>query len=243
MSTRKRLQRGHAQNQPQPNAAGANKQTERIEARKTDDSPSENDNGDDSQRAAKNNMSYISRFCALPAIDKFTGTIAIFTALLAAGTIFNVWAFIQSERSEVAVADIRFTDVGISADKFPRTVFEIKNSSKATAYITEFRLAGGDGVAIPDNVIPPSPTQYLYTPVYHDVPAHFEADMPRKFSQEEIDVINKGQHTIWIVGTITYGDRFGWLGGGEIGFCFYYDPSRGRGVDSFYRCHDPRYEY
>lgn len=96
-------------------------------------------------------------------------------------------------------------------------------------------------MTIPPNPLP-QPTN-INPPVLPDDSVHVEWDVPQKFPQEYVIGVQKGEYHIWIIGSLKYADRFGWLGGGQVGFCFYYDPSRGRGVDSFYRCHDPRYEY
>jgi hypothetical protein len=183
----------------------------------------------------------IQWFKKLQSIDKFTFVIAIFTAVLAFTSGFQVWAFIQSEKPIVGITDIRLTDA-IKVGQTSRIVIEIKNKGKTTAFVRELRLYGDGGMTVPPNAVPKLTD--IKPPILPDDSAHVEWDIPQKFPQEYVDGINtKGDYHIWIVGVVKYTDRFGWLGGGEIGFCFYYDPTRGRGVDSFYRCHDYRYEY
>jgi hypothetical protein len=179
-------------------------------------------------------------FRKLSSIDKFTFVIAFFTVVLALTSAFQAWAFIQSERPIIGITDIRLTEE-LSASKLPRIVTEIKNKGKTTAFVNEFKLYGDGGMTVPPNAIPRLTD--VKPPILPDDTAHVELDIPQKFPTEYIDGINKGEYHIWIIGTVKYSDRFGWLGGGETGFCFYYDPSRGRGVDSFYRCHDARYEF
>ena len=172
---------------------------------------------------------------------RWTTVVGLFTVILAAVALFQFWAFVQSERAEVAVSDIRLANELTSASN-GRLIIELVNPSKTTARIEEFRLYGDGGMTIPDQAKPQLVPRMRPT-VAPGVPIHVEMDIPEKFPPEYIDGVNKGEYHIWVIGSIRYADSFGWLGGGETGFCFYYDPSRGRGVDSFYRCHDPRYEY
>jgi hypothetical protein len=183
----------------------------------------------------------LSRFCQLPAVDKFTFVIAVFTGLLFVTTAVNIWAFIQSERSEIAVSDIRLASE-LTAGINGRLIIEVVNPSKTTAFVDEFRLYGDGGMTVPDEARPRVMPNMRPT-VHPGVPIHIEADIPQKFPPDYVVGVNKGDYHIWVIGSLRWHDHFGWFGGGETGFCFYYDPSRGRGVDSFYRCHDPRYEY
>lgn len=64
-------------------------------------------------------------FKNLNSLDKFTLVIAIFTAILAFATSFQVWAFIQSERPIVGVTDIRLGKE-LNSNEFARIIIEIK---------------------------------------------------------------------------------------------------------------------
>ena len=169
----------------------------------------------------------------------FTGIVALFTAVVAFATAFQLLAFIQSEKPVVGVTDIHFVNE-LKPSESPRLIIELKNKGKTTAFVQEFRLYGDGGMTVPENAAPQLTN--VKPPILPEDSAHVELDVPIKFSQDYINGINKGEYHIWIVGVVKYSSRF-WFGGGKSGFCFYYDPSRGRGVDSFYRCHDPRYEY
>ncbi len=174
-------------------------------------------------------------FFRLRPVEKFTAVLCVIAA-------FQGWAFIQSERSSLVISDVRFAK-DLVANERPTVIIEIKNTSKSTAFIEDFRSFGGDSPTIPSPEVVRLEPMNMHPPVAPDVPVHIEIDVPTDFPKEIIDLINRGRYHIWIIGSVEYGDRFKWFGGGKTGFCFYYDPSRGRGADSFYRCHDPRYEY
>ena len=176
----------------------------------------------------------------LQPIDKFTFVIAAFTVVLAFSSLLQLWSFIQSEKPIIGITDIRLTDE-LKATQNGRLIIEIKNKGKTTAFISEFKLYGDGGMTVPPDAKPQLTD--IKPPILPDDTARVEWDIPQKFPQEYINGVTRGEYHIWVVGSVKYSDRFGWLGGGETGFCFYYDPSRGRGADSFYRCHSPKYEY
>jgi hypothetical protein len=171
----------------------------------------------------------------------FTAWVSIFTLFLMVSAVFQAWAFVQSERAEIGISDIRFA-VPLTDKINGRLVIEIKNPSKTTAFIDSFGMHVDGGETVPDDAkigIDPK----MRPVVSPGIPAHVEMDIPEKIPADYIDRINGGSYHIWVILSLIWSDHFGWFGGGKSGYCFYYDPSRGRGVDSFYRCHDPRYEY
>jgi hypothetical protein len=208
---------------------------------RSQNNPNGTNDDDDKTSEPKKCGFALSRFCKLSSIDKFTFVIAVFTALLFIATAVNIWAFIESERSEITVSDIRLNSQ-LTAETFATLIIEIVNPSKSSAFVDEFRLYIDGGMTVP-NEAKPRIMPNMHPTIHPGVPIHNETDIPQKFPADYVNGVNKGEYHIWVIGSLRWHDHFGWFGGGETGFCFYYDPSRGRGVDSFYRCHDPRYEY
>jgi len=118
---------------------------------------------------------------------------------------------------------------------------EIKNTGKTAAFITEFRQLLITDKILSDGLQPRNAG--VRGAVSPGEVRHIELDFGKPPDLDSA-MVNNGTLRLWILGSIVYSNRLSFLAGtNKTGFCFFYDPSRGRGSDSFYHCQRPEYEY
>ena len=159
--------------------------------------------------------------------------------LLAAAAL---WFTLQRDRAALTISSVDF-DPPLAADHPVRIALVLKNSGQDYATITG---------AATDRVSAQLPDQPIYD-VARIAPARVPGGgelrlisdlgtQPLIFSQAEIDSLKAGTSALKFTGFIEYRDKYWFLGGSVVGFCYVWDP-RDADTGNFSVCSEAKYTY
>jgi hypothetical protein len=173
----------------------------------------------------------------------WTRAVGVFTMVLALVAVLQFWAFVQSERAFLSIANVSI-DGGLpkAGDPTPHLVMQIKNGGRNTAFIDRVLLDEAYGLNGPlsqkpgykDEAEPGVPP-----PIPADTIVPRSTHLPKSFTQDEIDAIKAGKNRFALFGYITYTDTFWLFGSRTTGFCYTYSPD----VSQLATCPERAYTY
>jgi hypothetical protein len=179
---------------------------------------------------------------SLSPTEKSNFFIALFSGLLALVTIFQAWAFVQSQRAFLSVAALKFLD-GLAPNQKVSPVFGIRNGGRSTAVMDELNVTFK--TVTPPNVFPLTPQYFEGTeiapgPIVADGTVNVTVDM-KGFTIDEATFrpISAGERVVYVYGFISYWDDYSLLCNRITGFCFRYDYAR----SIFSHCLERAYTY
>jgi hypothetical protein len=175
------------------------------------------------------------------------GVLEVFTAILAISTCVQVWAFIQSERAFIAVANFEIIGTLLVPDAPIRFAVAFHNSGRATAFINDANLT----YTITNEAMPQTP-QYqpgagaFKGPVIAGGSVRATTDTQasgRNISAAFINGIQNGSHKLFVFGYVRFSDDFSLFESRVIGFCQLYNPRAASTIDAFEGCGLDNYVY
>jgi hypothetical protein len=190
----------------------------------------------------------------------FTFMVALFTLALALATYINAWAYIQSERAQLFVRDVRFAhgEPNAAEGGFD-VVVVIKNVGRHIATVTDLNVSPVLHIHAKElRETPNYPSQPLIRsapPIPPDGEvtvngklAEFKAmapDVELLSEPERIKAVLSGEIPTDVYGYISYNNGFSVFGPSVVGYCFHYIPPSTRlpGQSQFQICDNPNYTY
>jgi hypothetical protein len=182
------------------------------------------------------------------------GAIEVFTGVLALSTVFQVLAFIHSERAYLIISDIRFLHSEPTADPDGYDlVMIIKNIGKHVALISELEIKPAFFVI--RKTLPEIPNYNIGTiekvvpPIVpdKDVTVHIHAKGVTNSTitdEERLRGVISGDIPVRVFGYVEYDIGYLSFSKGIIGFCFEYIPRGTRpDITTFETCNDKNYTY
>jgi len=193
----------------------------------------------------------LRRFVEWSPIEKFTGLLVLFTALMAICSLLQALAFIQSERSFLSVSAIEVKDEKPLTEGSP-LIFEsrISNSGRSTAFIVSANYT----LVISDQPLPTDPS-YVKGP--SDILGPVVAGGNRQLtfssstdkgktiilSKVHADGIASGTYHVYVFGYVKYKDEYSWFSNRITGFCYVYNPLGKSTSSQFDDCRSDHYIY
>jgi hypothetical protein len=192
-------------------------------------------------------------------IALFTAMVAAFTLALVAVTGMSVWAYMQSERAELFVRDVRFA-YGEPRDQARAfdLVMVIKNVGKHIATVTDINMSPIVHVQHKELAETPSYPPQSLVKTAPPIPPDGEVtvngilggfkplpDAPPITDSERAAGILSGNYPMDVIGFVKYNTGFSAFGPSTVGYCFHYVPPSTRlpGEPQFRICDNPNYTY
>jgi hypothetical protein len=183
---------------------------------------------------------------------RFAGWVARPTLILCIVGVFQVWAFIQSERAFVAVSAADFAASKIWGVKFLPMSVTLNNGGKSTAEIEDIAAA----IAHELRPIPwyGEAAKFAFPPITpggtNTRVLRFDNGGETGWPENIPDEIRTGKRRFYIYALVKYRDDFSWsiFAPKETGFCFAYIPEsglspQGGSLPSFQTCPEKAYTY
>jgi hypothetical protein len=174
-----------------------------------------------------------------------------FTAVLAGSTAVQVYAFVQSERSFLAISGMApVSGLTTMSDRPLEFSLEIKNGGRSTAFI-EYMISN---VTISFDELPDLP-HYDYSGrssirgpvvpggIYPAVFSPKKGGTPFVPTDSQISAINIGSLKLYVFGYIQYRDDFSHFGYKETGYCYLFNPRGDPTKSMFSECGKEHYVY
>ena len=178
---------------------------------------------------------------------RFTWWVAAFTFCLACVGLVQAWAFIQSERSFLSISAARFDGPAVLPENAFKVVFEIRNSGRSTAQVTDFRYGFTSVLGPKPNYGASAGASVALPPVVAQGTINATTDPKNAAGQRLVpeqglvELMKAGNLRFSVFGYIDYEDDFTFWSPRRTGFCFDFNP---KGVNSvFNTCAERAYTF